>query len=113
MNKSHKPGRLKELHIHTTQGYSGLLSRESQIIFNYLTDDVHCEISLATPLTRKSYAANILPGVLRQNLPEGFLLNWLLEHLGKTMKMDGFNILAFKRGYRDRPRIEPRRSQSR
>jgi serine/threonine-protein kinase HipA len=72
-----------------------LLSRESQIIFNYLTDDVHCEISLATPLTRKSYAANILPGVLRQNLPEGFLLNWLHEHLGKTMKMDGFNILAF------------------
>ncbi len=94
MNKNSLPARLKQLHIHCSQGYSGMLTRESQIIFNYQTEDPDCEISLTIPLTRQSYAANILPGVLRQNLPEGYLLNWIRERFGKTMKMDDFNILA-------------------
>lgn len=94
MNKKSLPARLKQLHIHCSQGYSGTLTRESQIIFNYETDNPDCEISLTTPLTRHSYAGNILPGVLRQNLPEGYLLNWMHERFGKTMKMDDFNILA-------------------
>ena len=93
MNK--KAGsKFKQLHIHCIQGYSGTLTRESQYIFNYATDNAACEISLTMPLTRHSYAGNVLPGVLRQNLPEGFLLNWIYEQFGKTMKMDDFNILA-------------------
>lgn len=86
--------RIKQLHIHTTQGYSGRLTRESQIIFNYATEDPEREISLTMPLTTRSYAENILPGVLRQNLPEGFLRDWIREQFGKAMKMDDFNILA-------------------
>jgi serine/threonine-protein kinase HipA len=86
--------RMKQLHIHSTQGYSGVLTRESQIVFNYLTAQPDAEISLTMPLRAESYAANILPGVLRQNLPEGYLLHWLYENFGKTMKMDDFNILA-------------------
>lgn len=84
----------KLLFVQTTQGYAGRLSRESQFIFNYGTTDPACEISLTTPLTDKSYAGNVLTGVLRQNLPEGYLLSWMHQHFGKTMKMDDFNILA-------------------
>ena len=46
------------------------------------------------PLTAQSHAANILPGAIRQNLPEGFLLGWIQENLGKTMPMDDFNLVA-------------------
>ncbi|WP_334190646.1 type II toxin-antitoxin system HipA family toxin [Noviherbaspirillum sp.] len=95
MNKKIAPlPKTRQLHIHCSQGYSGLLTRESQIVFNYATDRPECEISLTMPLRAASYTANILPGVLRQNLPEGYLLNWLHEQFGKTMKMDDFNILA-------------------
>lgn len=86
--------RLKHLHVHTSQGYGGLLARESQILFSYRTADPACEVSLTMPLTIKTYASNILPGVLRQNLPEGFLETWMHERFGKTMKMDDFNMLA-------------------
>ncbi len=95
MNKrQERPEKIRSLHIHCSQGYSGRLTRESQIVFNYLTDQPDCEISLTMPLRAQSYAANILPGVLRQNLPEGYLLNWLHQQFGKTMKMDDFNMLA-------------------
>lgn len=86
--------RFKQLYIHTTQGYAGELARESQFVFNYRTDDRNCEIALAMPLRSQSYAANILPGVLRQNLPEGYLHFWIKEHFGKVARMDDMSILA-------------------
>lgn len=86
--------RFKQLHIHTTQGYAGELVRESQFVFNYRSPDPHCEIALSMPLRAQSYAANILPGVLRQNLPEGYLYHWLKERFGKVAKMDDMSILA-------------------
>jgi serine/threonine-protein kinase HipA len=99
MNKSTpKPQRLKQLFIHTSQGMAGQLTRESQIVFGYRTDDPACEISLTMPLRAETYSANVLPGVLRQNLPEGYLLQWIHERFGKTMKMDDFNILALTGG---------------
>lgn len=95
MNKTKpQPQRLKQLFVHTSQGLAGQLTRESQIVFGYRTEDPYCEISLTMPLRAETYAANILPGVLRQNLPEGYLLHWIRERFGKTMKMDDFNILA-------------------
>lgn len=95
MNKSQpQPQRLKQLFVHTSQGLAGRLARESQIVFGYRTDDPACEISLTMPLRAETYAANILPGVLRQNLPEGYLLHWIHARFSKTMKMDDFNILA-------------------
>jgi serine/threonine-protein kinase HipA len=86
--------KIRKLKILTTQGPAGELSRESQFVFNYRTDDPGCEIALTMPLRARSYAANILPGVLRQNLPEGFLLDWLKERFGKVTKMDDMTILA-------------------
>ncbi|GIZ52658.1 type II toxin-antitoxin system HipA family toxin [Noviherbaspirillum aridicola] len=92
-------GRLKRLYLHTTQGYAGPLSRESQYVFSYHTDDPQCEISLTMPLQAESYSANVLPGVLRQNLPEGYLRDWFRERLfSKLMKMDDFNLLALTGG---------------
>lgn len=84
----------KLLHLNTTQGMAGRLVRESQYVFNYNTEISNREISLTMPLTAKSYSSNILPGVIRQNLPEGFLRDWILQHFGKTMKMDDFNMMA-------------------
>ncbi|ARP83823.1 hypothetical protein CAL12_25430 [Bordetella genomosp. 8] len=86
--------RLKHLYVHTSQGFAGILSRESQLVFGYRTDDAACEISLVLPLRAQTYSSNILPGVFRQNLPEGYLLSWMHDHFGKTMKMDDFNLLA-------------------
>ena len=85
---------VKQLFIATTQGHAGELRRESQYVFNYRTADPHCEIALSMPLRAQSYAANILPGVLRQNLPEGYLHHWLKERFGKLTKMDDMAILA-------------------
>ena len=86
--------KLKLLHVHTTQGLAGELARESQYVFNYRASASCQEIGLTMPLTSKSYAANILPGAIRQNLPEGFLLGWIRENFGKTMQMDDFNLVA-------------------
>jgi serine/threonine-protein kinase HipA len=94
INPKKLPGRLKRLFVHTSQGFAGQLARESQMVFGYQTEDANCEISLTMPIRVETYPANILPGVLRQNLPEGYLLNWIHERFGKTMKMDDFNILA-------------------
>jgi serine/threonine-protein kinase HipA len=86
--------KLKRLNIRTAQGFAGELARESQFVFNYRTDDPRCEIALTMPLRAQSYTANLLPGVLRQNLPEGYLLDWIKEHLAKVAKMDDMTILA-------------------
>ncbi len=86
--------KIRELQILTAQGPAGLLSRESQYVFNYRTDQQDCEIALTMPLRSASYAANILPGVLRQNLPEGYLKDWIVERFAKTMKMDDMNIMS-------------------
>lgn len=86
--------KLKKLNIQTTQGFSGELTRESQFVFNYRTGDPACEIALTMPLRQLSYASNILPGVLRQNLPEGFLLDWIRTHFAKVTRTDDMSILA-------------------
>jgi serine/threonine-protein kinase HipA len=86
--------KFKHLNISTTQGHAGALSRESQLVFNYQTEQNECEIALTMPLRAQSYASSILPGVLRQHLPEGHLYHWIKQHFGKTMPMNDMNILA-------------------
>ena len=86
--------KIKRLNVHTTQGAAGLLLRESQFVFNYQTSDPACSIALTMPLRAQSYAANILPGVLRQNLPEGYLNEWMRTRFGKVTHMDDMAMLA-------------------
>lgn len=84
----------RTLRVSTAHGESGDLRRESQFVFAYQTDNPDCGISLLMPPNSVPYSANILPGVLRQNLPEGYLLDLIRASLGNTMKADDFNILA-------------------
>lgn len=86
--------RLKKLNVHTTQGFAGELTRESQFVFNYRTDQPNCAIALAMPLRARSYSANLLPGVMRQNMPEGYLEAWIRERLSKVARLDEMTILA-------------------
>lgn len=88
------PSRVKMLPVLTSQGVAGQLHRESQYVFNYRTADPACEISLTMPLRAQSYVGSILPGVLRQNLPEGYLLDWIRERFAKVAKMDDMTVMA-------------------
>lgn len=86
--------KVKRLNIQTTQGPAGEIVRESQFVFNYQTADPACAIALTMPLRAQSYAGHILPGVLRQNLPEGFLNDWIRSRFGKVTPMDDMAMLA-------------------
>ncbi len=87
--------KIKQLPVLTSQGQAGELIRESQFVFNYTTQNPECEIALTMPLRAQSYAASILPGVLRQNLPEGYLLDWIKVHFGKVVtKLDDMAIMG-------------------
>jgi serine/threonine-protein kinase HipA len=90
-----EPKKIKQLPVLTTQGPAGELIRESQFVFNYTAQNPECEIALTMPLRSQSYAASILPGVLRQNLPEGYLLEWIKAHFGKVVtKLDDMAIMG-------------------
>jgi serine/threonine-protein kinase HipA len=87
--------KVKQLPVLTTQGLAGALTRESQYVFNYTTQNTACEIALTMPLRAQSYASSILPGVIRQNLPEGYLLDWIKAHFGKVVaKLDDMAIMG-------------------
>jgi len=86
--------KIKRLDIATTQGAAGQLVRESQFVFNYQTSNPACGMALTMPLRSQSYAANILPGVLRQNLPEGYLNEWIRSRFGKVTHLDDMAMLA-------------------
>jgi serine/threonine-protein kinase HipA len=91
------PRRVKRLDLHTTQGESGALLRESQFVVRY-TDDAlgHPElaISLTMPPRPEGWRSNELPPVLAMNLPEGFLLGRVVERYRKVMDIEDMNLLA-------------------
>lgn len=93
-----KPRRIKRLEIETTQGYAGSLFRESQFIFRYgesALEDRARAISLTMPPRPEGYTSNQLPPVLAMNLPEGFLLDRVVERYRKVLDVnDEMNLLA-------------------
>lgn len=92
-----QPLRVKKLDLHTTQGESGALLRESQFVVRY-TDEAlqHPElaISLTMPPRPEGWRTSELPPVLAMNLPEGFLLDRVLDRYRKTMDIEDMNLLA-------------------
>ena len=86
--------KIKQLDVHTPQGYAGELRRESQFVFNYATIDTTCEISLTMPLRAKSYSGNVLPPVFSMSLPEGFLAQRIVQRLAKFEQVDDMRLLA-------------------
>lgn len=86
--------KIKQLDVHTPQGYAGALLRESQFVFNYDTTDTTCEVSLTMPLRARSYSANVLPPVFSMSLPEGYLAQRIIQRLAKFEQVDDMRLLA-------------------
>jgi len=89
--------RVKSLALHTTQGESGALLRESQFVVRYTEEALkHPElaVSLTMPPRPEGWRSNELLPVLAMNLPEGFLLNRVIDRYKKTMDIEDMNLLA-------------------
>lgn len=87
--------KVRTLQVNTPQGTAGLLTRESQFVFNYSTPQREREIALAMPLRAQSYAQNALHPVFAMNLPEGSLHSAIRDRFAKQFaKLDEMAILS-------------------
>ncbi|NBS57071.1 MAG: type II toxin-antitoxin system HipA family toxin [Betaproteobacteria bacterium] len=91
--------RVGTLHVGTTQGYAGLLSKEGQHVFSYASDVVSDEdakrsISLTMPIRTESYKTTLMLPVFQTFLPEGFLKDRIIEKFSKTLRVDDMALLA-------------------
>lgn len=87
--------KVRALQVQTPQGVAGMLTRESQYVFNYSTAHRDREIALAMPLRAQSYAQNALHPVLAMNLPEGSLHAAIRARFAKQFaKLDEMAILS-------------------
>jgi serine/threonine-protein kinase HipA len=89
--------RVKTLDLHTSQGESGALLRESQFVVRYTEEALNrpdLAISLTMPPRPEGWLSNELPPVLAMNLPEGFLLSRVIDHYRKVMDIEDMNLLA-------------------
>jgi serine/threonine-protein kinase HipA len=66
-------GKVRQLDVHTPQGISGLLAKESNFVFNYGEVEPQAAVSLTMPIRRKSYSSGALMNVFAMNRPEGYL----------------------------------------
>ena len=97
--------RLKALFVGTSDGLSGLLSRESRHIFSYAAEavvplDQRKAIALSMPVVAESYQSSPIFPVFQTSLPEGFLKDRIVERFSKTMRMDDMALLALAGGNR-------------
>ena len=97
--------RLKALFVGTSDGLSGLLSKESQHIFAYAAEavvplDQRKAIALSMPVIAESYQSSPIFPVFQTSLPEGFLKDRIVERFSKTMRMDDMALLALAGGNR-------------
>lgn len=97
--------RLKALFVGTSDGLSGLLSRESQHVFAYAADAVVARgqrkaIALSMPVIAESYRSSAIFPVFQTSLPEGFLKDRIVARFSKTMRMDDMALLALAGGSR-------------
>ncbi|OGA03524.1 MAG: hypothetical protein A3H35_11480 [Betaproteobacteria bacterium RIFCSPLOWO2_02_FULL_62_17] len=91
--------RIRTLHVGTTQGYAGLLSKDGQHVFSYASevvanDDTERSISLTMPVRTESYKATPLLPIFQTFLPEGFLADRIVEKFSKTLRVDDMALLA-------------------
>ena len=97
--------RIKTLYVGTTDGVSGLLSKESQHVFSYVAQavaqpDQRMGIALSMPIKAESYKSTNLFPVFQTSLPEGFLKERIIDRFSKTMRMDDMALLALAGGNR-------------
>lgn len=64
--------KIHQLEIHTPQGLSGVLAKESRYVFNYHRKiSEEAAISLVMPVRHESYTQGDLMGIFAMNRPEG------------------------------------------
>jgi serine/threonine-protein kinase HipA len=75
---------VRQLKVHTPQGESGLLTKESRFVFNYkhVSDD-STAVSLTMPVRQQSYSSGDLMSVFAMNRPEGYLRLIIEERLAR------------------------------
>ncbi|NOT15940.1 MAG: type II toxin-antitoxin system HipA family toxin [Methylotenera sp.] len=72
---------IHQLDIHTPQGLSGVLTKESRYVFNYKQVTAAAAISLVMPVRQESYTHGELMSVFAMNRPEGYLRYIIEERL--------------------------------
>src|SRR5260364_1404 len=88
---------IRQLEIHTPQGLSGLLTKESRYVFNYGRIRDNAAVSLVMPVREESYASGDLMGVFAMNRPEGYL-RYILEERLKRLGAPSDMFLLFLAG---------------
>ena len=86
--------KVKTLQVSTPTGAAGLLLRESQYVFNYITTQRANEVSLTMPIRAQSYATTPLMPVFSMNLPEGYLFDLIARRIAKHERIDDMRLLA-------------------
>jgi serine/threonine-protein kinase HipA len=82
--------KIRQLEIHTPQGVSGRLTKESRYVFNYNHVNDDAAVSLVMPVREESYASGDLMSVFAMNRPEGYLryiIDERLKRLGAPSDM--------------------------
>lgn len=74
---------VRQLEVHTPQGESGLLTKESRFVFNYRDVPDSRAVSLTMPIRQQSYSSGDLMGVFAMNRPEGYLRLIIEERLAR------------------------------
>ncbi len=91
--------RIKTLHVSTTQGFAGLLSKNGQHVFSYASNvaesgEEEHGISLTMPVRTESYKTTPILPVFQTFLPEGFLADRIVEKFSKSLRVDDMALLA-------------------
>ena len=97
--------RLKALFVSTSDGLSGLLSKDSQHTFAYAAEavvplDQRKAIALSMPVVAASYQSSPICPEFQTSLPEGFLRDRIVERFSQPMRMDDMALLALAGGSR-------------
>jgi serine/threonine-protein kinase HipA len=90
--------KIHQLEIHTPQGLSGVLSKESRYVFNYHRNiDEAAAISIVMPIRHESYTQGDLMGIFAMNRPEGYL-RYIIEERLKRIGAPSDMFLLFLAG---------------
>ena len=89
--------KIRQLEIHTPQGVSGRLTKESRYVFNYNHVNDDAAVSLVMPVREESYASGDLMSVFAMNRPEGYL-RYIIEERLKRLGAPSDMFLLFLAG---------------
>jgi serine/threonine-protein kinase HipA len=89
--------KIRQLEIHTPQGLSGRLTKESRYVFNYNQVKNEAAVSLVMPVREQSYTHGDLMGVFAMNRPEGYL-RYIIEERLKRLGAPSDMFMLFLAG---------------